>query len=407
MSTGKSVNSSKWDVTIIGAGVIGLSIGNALLESNPKLQILVIEKEPTLGSHASGRNSGVIHAGFYYSPESLKAKFCREGNSELRKLCRRNNIPILETGKVVVTQNQDEESRLITLFERGIKNGVEIEMHDADNLKNFEPQARTIDRFLWSPTTAVSDPHLVLRAMADEFIQKGGIIKLHTQVALTDNNNEISISNEDCTARFYINASGAQSDRISRSVGVGLEYAMLPFMGVYRVTSNDILGLKTLVYPVPHPINPFLGVHFTLTLDGQIKIGPTAIPVSGREQYSLGEGWSLSDIFQSIKGAKSLVLGKSHDVSEILRSEWPKIIEKELIRQASLLVPDSKNLKSWRKKPPGIRSQLVHLPSGKLEQDFKIVLKSNSLHILNAVSPGWTSSIPFGRYVVSLIPTLN
>ena len=407
MSIRKSVNSSKWDVTIIGAGVIGLSVANALLESNPKLQILVVEKEPTLGSHASGRNSGVIHAGFYYSPESLKAKFCREGNIELRKLCRRNNISILETGKVVVTQNQDEESRLVTLFERGIKNGVELEMHDVGKLKNFEPQAQTIDRFLWSPTTAVSDPHLVLRAMADEFIEKGGVIRFHTQVALTDKNNEIGISNEDCIARFYVNASGAQSDRISRSVGVGLEYAMLPFMGVYRVTSNDMLGLKTLVYPVPHPINPFLGVHFTLTLDGQIKIGPTAIPVSGREQYSLGEGWSFSDIFQSIKGAKSLVLGKSHSVSEIFRSEWPKIVEKELIRQASLLVPGSKNVKSWRKKPPGIRSQLVHLPSGKLEQDFKIVLKSNSLHILNAVSPGWTSSIPFGRYVVSLIPVLN
>jgi len=407
METRLSGKSTRWDVTIIGAGVIGLSIGSALIDSNSKLRILIVEKESGLGRHASGRNSGVIHAGFYYSPESLKAKFCRDGNIELRNLCRRNNIPILETGKVVVTQNLDEESRLTILYERGLQNGVQLEMHNAGSLKNFESQAQTLNRFLWSPTTAVSDPQLVLKAMAEEFTNKGGTIKFQTSVSLKDNNGDIDISSKECQAKFYINASGAQSDRISRSVGVGLEYAMLPFMGVYRTTMNDNFGLKTLVYPVPHPINPFLGVHFTLTLDGKIKIGPTAIPVTGREQYSLRKGWSLSDIFQSIKGAKSLILGQSHDVSHILRNEWPKIIEREIVRQASLLVPNAKNLKAWHKEPPGIRSQLVHIPTGKLEQDFKIVTKSNSLHILNAVSPGWTSSIPFAKHVVALMPSLN
>ncbi len=393
----------KWDVTIIGAGVIGLSIGSSLLESHPHLRVLIVEKEPSLGFHASGRNSGVIHAGFYYSPESLKAKFCRDGNRELHKLCLRNNIPILETGKVVVTQNLDEEKRLETLFERGIENGVELEMHDAKDLARFEPQASTLNRFLWSPTTAVSDPHLVLTAMANEFTKKGGEIKFGCHVSLTKNDGEIGINRLDCEALFYVNASGAQSDRISRAIGVGLDYAMLPFMGVYRATSNKTLGLKTLVYPVPHPINPFLGVHFTLTTDGKVKIGPTAIPISGREQYSLGTGWSMSDIFQAFKGAKSLVLGDSHDVMKILRSEWPKIIEKEIVKQASHLVPSASLLRHWHKKSPGIRSQLVHLPTGKLEQDFKVIIEANSLHVLNAVSPGWTSSIPFSRYVANLI----
>ena len=392
-----------WDVTIIGAGVIGLSIGSALLEFNPNLRVLVVEKESNLGFHASGRNSGVMHAGFYYSPESLKAKFCRDGNRELRKLCLRNNIPILETGKVVVTQNQEEESRLETLFERGVENGVELEMHEAAKLTSFEPQAITLNRFLWSPTTAVSDPHAVLIAMAKEFESRGGKIEYGHNVSLSESGNEIHINLADYEARFYVNASGAQSDRISRAVGVGLDYAMLPFMGVYRATSNDVFGLKTLVYPVPHPINPFLGVHFTLTTDGKVKIGPTAIPISGREQYTLATGWSVSDIYQALKGAKSLVLGDSHDVLKIVRSEWPKIIQKEIVKQASQLVPNASNLENWQKKPPGIRSQLVHLPTGKLEQDFKIITKLNSLHVLNAVSPGWTSSIPFGRYIADLI----
>ena len=397
----------KWDVTIIGAGVIGLSIGNALLESNPSLRILIVEKEPNLGFHASGRNSGVIHAGFYYSPDSLKAKFCRDGNRELRKLCVRNNIPILETGKVVVTQNQEEELRLETLFERGLENGVELEMHEAKSLSSFEPQARTLNRFLWSPTTAVSNPHAVLISMAKEFTDKGGKIEYGQTVTLIENDSEICINKRDFEARFYINASGAQSDRISGAVGVGLEYAMLPFMGVYRATPNNLLGLKTLVYPVPHPINPFLGVHFTLTTDGKVKIGPTAIPISGREQYSLATGWSLSDMYQAFKGAKSLLLGESHDVLSIVRSEWPKMIEKEIVKQASQLVPNASNLKNWQKKPPGIRSQLVHLPSGKLEQDFRVIKKLNSLHVLNAVSPGWTSSVPFGRYVADLVGPIN
>ncbi len=393
----------KWDVTIIGAGVIGLSIGNALLESNPRLRILIVEKESDLGFHASGRNSGVIHAGFYYSPDSLKAKFCRDGNKELRKLCARNSIPILETGKVVVTQNEDEDLRLETLFERGLENGVELEMHQAKSLNSFEPQARTFDRFLWSPTTAVSNPHAVLISMAKEFTDKGGKIEYGQKVTLLETRNEIHINVVDYQARFYVNASGAQSDRISRAVGVGLDYAMLPFMGVYRATSNDLFGLKTLVYPVPHPINPFLGVHFTLTTDGKVKIGPTAIPISGREQYTLATGWSMSDVYQALKGAKSLVLGDSHDVLQIVRSEWPKIIQKEIIKQGSRLVPNAGNLENWHKKPPGIRSQLVHLPTGKLEQDFKIITHLNSLHVLNAVSPGWTSSIPFGRYIAELI----
>ena len=404
MQLNKFSSSSNFDVTIIGGGVIGLSIGNALLESNPKLRVIVVEKEKKLGQHASGRNSGVIHAGFYYSPESLKAKFCREGNFELRNLCRRNEIPVLETGKVVVTQNLDEENQLDNLFQRGIRNGVELEMYESRELKNFEPLAKTLNRFLWSPTTAVSDSHAVLRSMAKEYTEKGGVLKLDTNVQLVDQSGEIAISNKSVAGNFYINASGAQSDRISRNVGAGLEYAMLPFMGVYRAVSNQLLGLRTLVYPVPHPINPFLGVHFTLTTNGKVKIGPTAIPILGREQYSISTGWSPSDIRQALKAAKSLIHGEFHDVSKMIASEWPKIMPGEIVKQASQLVPNATSISDWSKLPPGIRSQLVHLPTGKLEQDFKIEFKSNSLHILNAVSPGWTSSIPFARYVATLTP---
>jgi L-2-hydroxyglutarate oxidase len=396
----KNIQPKKCDVLIIGGGIIGLSIGIALLESKPSLKVTIAEKEKDLGFHASGRNSGVLHAGFYYSPDSLKAKFCREGNAELRKVAKKHGILVRDVGKVVVARNADENDRLDTLFERGIKNGVDIELKLAEELKSYEPLAETHERFLWSPTTGVSDPKAINEALLRDFILLGGKIDFGTKVRLIQKNSEVFDESNYYDAKHFINSTGAQSDRIARKVGVGLEYAMLPFMGVYRATEEKNLPLQRLVYPVPHPINPFLGVHFTLTVDRKVKIGPTAIPIAGREQYSLTQGWSVSDMGQAYKGMKSLILGDSHDLKSILKTEWPKILENRLVKESTELVPAADQVKKWLKKPPGIRAQLVHLPSGKLEQDFVVRQFSNSTHILNAVSPGWTSAIPFGRWII-------
>jgi L-2-hydroxyglutarate oxidase LhgO len=252
---------------------------------------------------------------------------------------------------------------------------------------------------MWSPNTGISDSIAILKAMRDEFLSLGGQIHYESKIKLSESNGEIHDSSQQFSFKHAVNAAGAQADRISRSVGVGTDYAMLPFMGVYRVTSDKNLPLQRLVYPVPHPINPFLGVHFTLTIDGKVKIGPTAIPIAGREQYSFMEGWSSTDIVQALKGMKSLITGDSHDFGAILKSEWPKIIQKMLIKESSELVPSAIGVRDWHRKPPGIRAQLVHLPTGKLEQDFIVTTKANATHILNAVSPGWTSSIPFGKHI--------
>jgi len=399
----------KCHVLIIGSGVVGLSTGIALLQSRPDLKVVIAEKEKVIALHASGRNSGVLHAGFYYSPDSLKAKFCRDGNFELRKLAKKYGVPVKDVGKVVVARNADEDSRLNILFERGITNGVELELHSEEKLKDFEPLAVTHNRFMWSPNTGISDSIAIVKAMRDEFLSLGGEIQFDSKVNLVEQNGEVIDSNNQFRFKHVVNAAGAQADRISRAVGVGSEYAMLPFMGVYRATSEKNLPLKRLVYPVPHPINPFLGVHFTLTIDGKVKIGPTAIPIAGREQYSFTEGWSGSDIVQAIKGMKSLVTGDSHDFGAILKSEWPKVIQKMLVKESTDLVPSAIGVRDWHRKPPGIRAQLVHLPTGKLEQDFIVTNKANATHILNAVSPGWTSSIPFGKHVAdkSVLPLLG
>jgi len=393
----------KCDVLIIGAGVVGLATGIAILESSPSKKVRIAEKESKLALHASGRNSGVLHAGFYYSPDSLKARFCRDGNKELQILANRYNIPLRKVGKVVVVRNDEENSRLETLFERGIKNGVDLEILDVAELHKYEPLAITHERFLWSPSTAVSDPTAIINAMRDEFELLGGSIHYDTKISLKEMNNEIVDSSHQFDAAQIINAAGAQADRISRAIGVGNEYAMLPFMGVYRATEEKNLPLQRLVYSVPHPINPFLGVHFTLTIDRKVKIGPTAIPIAGREQYSFLSGWSGTEIAESFKGMSSLIRGDAHNFGSIIKHEWPKVVQRLLIKESLNLVPTANQVRKWEKKPPGIRAQLVHLPTGKLEQDFVVKNRLNSTHILNAVSPGWTSALPFGRHILEYL----
>lgn len=386
------------DVSIIGAGVIGLSIGIALLDSLPNLKVKIFEKESHLGTHASGRNSGVLHAGFYYSPDSLKAKFCRDGNLELKKLCREHKIQILATGKVVVARNEAENLRLESLLERGLANGVEIELLARNKLSKIEPLAETHERFLWSPNTAVSDPAQIIKALKSNFLERGGQIQFEKEIKLRRENDDVIIPNQ--SSGLIVNASGAQADRLARRLGLAREFAMVPFMGVYSSIPHQKLPIRCLVYPVPHSVNPFLGVHLTLTMDKKVKIGPTAIPILGREQYGITKGWSLSDATQAIRASVSLIRGEAHDFSKIVKEELPKLWRRTLIKQATTLVPKASFVHGWSRRPPGIRSQLVNLGSGKLEQDFIVEVFGNSVHVLNAVSPGWTSCLPFGRWIV-------
>ena len=389
----------KVDVVVIGAGVVGLSIAKSLLLAKKGISVTILEKESGLGFHASGRNSGVIHAGFYYSPDSLKARFCVEGNLAIREMCEEYNIPVKEVGKVVVTTTHEDELRLEKLFERGLENGVPLELLESKYLANFEPLAKTRDRFIWSPTTAVSDPKQLIACLAKDVVKLGGKLKFQQKVEIDPNNQHIKSISGNYAPQHIVNAAGSQADRIAKIFGFGLGLAMIPFMGIYRNTNKTSLPLKRLVYPVPNPLNPFLGVHLTISVHDQIKIGPTAIPMLNREQYSLLEKWRVQDMRESLMGAFSMFKGNSHDFPEILRSEFPKLFESRLVSAASKLVPDVKDVAHWKKMKPGIRSQLVELKTGKLVNDFLVEGDARTTHVLNVVSPGWTAAIPFGRYV--------
>ena len=398
----------EYDQIIIGAGIVGISLGLALLERNPNRKVLIIDKEDKPGVHASGRNSGVLHAGFYYSPDSLKAKFCRLGNLELRKFCNENNLQILETGKVVVCQDKQDVVRLEELHRRGIANGVNIEILNSKDLGKIEPAAQTVDKFIWSPTTAVGNPKEVINKLAEKFTKSGGNFSFNTQVELIEKDNEILIKTKDVTysANSLINAAGAYAADLAKQVNVGTEYVCLPFLGAYKKSKLLPVNPKRLVYPVPNPVNPFLGVHTTITLYNEIKIGPTAFPVIGKEQYKLMDGFNLKDLVQFFASSTALLKSDSVDLLGLAKEEALKLFKKPLLRRTRKLSSSLDSNRDWVKYPSGIRAQIINTKTKAIEMDYIVKSDKNVVHILNAVSPGWTSSIPFAHWVVENQPLL-
>lgn len=391
----------KIDVAVVGSGIVGMAIARGILELDSTLRVSVFEKELKLGVHASARNSGVLHAGFYYSPESLKARYCREGREELSKIISKYDIPLMKTGKVVVSQNHDEETRLETLLQRGVTNGVELERLSAADLPLFEPLATTHESFLWSPNTSISDPLLVNSALRHE-LQEGGV-EFISNSRVEIKNRIWTVNDEPIKSRYFVNAGGAWALELAQRMGLGLPYRTMPFLGLYRQTKISNLPIRALIYPVPHSINPFLGVHFTLTLDGHVKIGPSALPIVGKSQYQLMSRVTREEIVTFGDNLVSISKGSKHDLYEMMKYEIPKLATSNLVRASAKLVPSARLVKDWTRKKPGIRGQLIDRRNGALLQDFLVEHSENSTHVLNAVSPGWTAGIPFGRSVAHSI----
>ena len=397
-----------YDHIIIGAGIIGISLGLALLERNPSRKVLIIDKENKPGVHASGRNSGVLHAGFYYSPDSLKAKFCRLGNLELRKFCKENNLRILETGKVVVCQDKQDVLRLEELYRRGVENGVDIELHSFQELSRIEPAAQTIDKFIWSPTTAVGSPKDVIEKLSEKFVKSGGKFLFNQKVKLIKKNNEVLIQTKSANyfAKAIINSAGAYAAELAKQVNVGREYVCMPFLGAYKKSNLLSQNPKRLVYPVPNPVNPFLGVHTTITLNNELKIGPTAFPVIGKEQYKAIDGFSFKDLAEFLSSSRALLRSNSVNLLGLAQEEVLKLFTKPLLKRTQKLSDSLQINKNWVKHPSGIRAQIINTNTKTIEMDYIVESDKNVVHVLNAVSPGWTSSLPFARWVVENQPLL-
>ena len=389
---------TQYDYIIIGSGIIGLTVAYTL-QRRKNSAILILDKEEDVAYHASGRNSGVLHAGFYYTADSLKAKFTVAGNRAMKNYCRQNNIPLNECGKLVVAQDEQELEQLHELERRGRRNGSNVRIIDEKTASDIEPNVKTFRRALYSPDTAGVDPKQVCHRLKEELKTSNADFSFKTKY-LGKIPGGVRTTQGDFTAPKIINCGGLYADRIAHDFGFGKRYTMIPFKGLYLKYTKNKTDIKTNIYPVPNLKNPFLGVHFTKTVSGDIKIGPTAIPAFWRENYRSCENFSLPE-FGTIVGFESrLFLSNAFGFRNLALEEIKKYNKEYFIGLAQKMVRniDPRGFTEYTK--PGIRAQLLDKKTLSLVQDFVVEADSQSVHILNAVSPAFTCAFPFAEFVV-------
>jgi L-2-hydroxyglutarate oxidase len=365
----------------------------------------LLEKEVDCGLHASGRNSGVLHAGFYYSPDSLKAKFTWRGNRLLTEYCEEKKIPLNKCGKLVVAKDRADHTGLDELLKRGRANGIPLQEISEREAKSIEPRVKTCERALFSPATSTVDPAQVMQAMKKDAVDEG--VELHCGVRyLSASQGCVMTSQGTYDVGYVVNAAGLYADRIARDYGFSEHYRILPFKGLYLYSSEPAGSIRTNIYPVPDLKNPFLGVHFTVAASGRAKIGPTAIPGLWREQYAGMENFCWGEFFEVALRGMGLLTNANFDFRMLALKEMAKYSKSKMVSLASELAEDVRpeHYQHWGK--PGIRAQLVDIAKRKLEMDFVLEGDRHSMHVLNAVSPAFTCSIPFSEYVCQRIQAI-
>ncbi|MDD3343632.1 MAG: L-2-hydroxyglutarate oxidase [Sulfurospirillaceae bacterium] len=388
------------DYLIIGGGIIGLNIARALKTKEPDAKITLIEKEPEVAQHSSGRNSGVLHAGFYYSANSLKAKFTKEGNARLKAFCQERDLKINQCAKVVVAQNAQELEGLEELKRRGDINGVETSWMSEEHLCEHYPLLKTYQKALFSPTTATVDPTEVTKEFKKFILELGVNVLTNTAYIKRIDKDAILTTQGLISYKKIINCAGLYADKIAKDFGFAGDFVIIPFKGIYLKDKTNICGLTTNVYPVPNLANPFLGVHYTFTVKNESKIGPTAIPAFWRENYKGFDNFKLDEMVQILYYEAKLFLTNAFGFRALAFSEVKKYWKGHLLGLAKGLTHkiELRGFDSWS--TPGIRAQLLNTKTLELVQDFVVEGDAKSVHVLNAVSPAFTSSMPFSEWVV-------
>lgn len=396
------MDSRKYDVAIIGGGIIGLSTALWLTERYPRSRVVVIEKEKELAVHQTGHNSGVIHSGIYYRPGSQKARFCVSGVEYLTRFCEANDIEYERCGKVIVATNESELGRLEDLHQRGTANGVEgLEMIGPERLKEIEPHATGI-KALYSPGTGIVDYRKVANAYADNLSANGGEILTDSEVRnirRSAGSIFLETTRGSLESKYLINCAGLHADKVARMMGVSPDVRIIPFRGEYYTLNPQSRHLvKALIYPVPNPRFPFLGVHFTRNAHGEVEAGPNAVLAFAREGYrktNFNAGETLGTLGYPGFWAMTMKHWRT-GVGEMHRSFMKSVFLHDLQR----LLPEVKGT-DLVSGGSGVRAQAVD-KSGRLLDDFSIQETEGAIHVLNAPSPGATSSLSIGEHIVSL-----
>ena len=393
------MSAQQTDVLVVGGGLVGLSTAMHLQTMRPRLKITLIEKDDQLAAQQSGHNSGVIHAGIYYEPGSLKAEFCVQGHRALLEFCQRSEIPVVQCGKVIVANTDEETDRLERLHDRGTDNGVPgLRLIDQRELREIEPNVGGL-RALHAPYSAVVDYRKVAEAYAAIFRQASGDIKLETSflsAQQVDGSNRIETTSGDIEARLIINCAGLQADVVAENAGSRPGLKIIPFRGeFFELSAASRQLVNGLVYPVPNPQLPFLDIHLTPTVDGSVMAGPNAVLATKREGYRRSD-FSFADMASTLSyGGFWWLVGRywKPGIAEINRSLRKSVFVGSLQR----LLPEitDADLAPGRS---GVRAQAVDR-RGRLIHDFRIEEAPGAIHVLNAPSPAATSSLMIGKYI--------
>jgi L-2-hydroxyglutarate oxidase len=395
--------SSQVNVAIIGAGIVGLATGLELTHRFPGISLAVIEKESVVAGHQSSHNSGVIHSGIYYKPGSLKAKLCVEGGEALQRFCQENGVPYDICGKVIVATAESELSQLDELYRRGNKNGLKgLRVLNTNEIREFEPYATGI-RGIHVPNTGIVDYARVAEKYAALIADRGGDIHLsHEVTALkrSPGNTVVETTRGPIQTKLVINCAGLYSDRISRMANAKLDLTIVPFRGeYYEIVPSKHHYLKGLLYPVPDPQFPFLGVHFTRRIGGGIEAGPNAVLAMKREGY-LKSSFDFGDVFEYARFPGFWTMTAKHwrmSVGEYHRS-WSKAA---FVRALQRLMPELMR-EDLVPGGSGVRAQALDV-NGKLVDDFHFVYTDGMVHVCNVPSPAATASLAIGKYIVDTV----
>ncbi|WP_107852069.1 L-2-hydroxyglutarate oxidase [Oceanimonas marisflavi] len=391
-----------FDFIIIGGGIVGMSTAWQLKKAYPDSKMLLVEKESGPARHQTGHNSGVIHAGVYYTPGSLKAKFCLEGNRATKEFCREHDIPFDECGKLLVATNELEMQRMKALWDRSEANGLERYWLNAGELKEREPNITGMGG-IFVPSSGIVDYKQVTAAMGREFVRLGGEIRYSTEVTGLKEEAEqvvVQTSQGEFQGRFLVSCSGLMADRVVRMLGLEPEFKICPFRGEYYLLKPEHNRIVNhLIYPIPDPNMPFLGVHLTRMIDGTVTVGPNAVLAFKREGYNKRD-ISLRDTLEMLTypGILRVLMKNLKPGLTEMKNSINKAGYLELVRKYC----PSLSLDDLTPYPAGIRAQAVS-KDGRLVDDFLFVNTKRTLNVCNAPSPAATSAIPIGGYIVDKI----
>ncbi|WP_010631696.1 L-2-hydroxyglutarate oxidase [Sporolactobacillus vineae] len=392
-----------FDYLIIGGGIVGLSTAYAISNKYPDARIIILEKEDKVAAHQTGHNSGVIHSGIYYRPGSLKARFAREGGQKLRTFCREHEIHFENCGKVIVAVKQEEVPLLDNLYHRGLENRLQLELFNPAQVHDIEPHAFCL-KAIHVPSTGIVDYKQVSLALADTVRERGGRLRLHSQVRkIYEKTDGITVECDDASfsAHFLINCAGLHCDQVALMQGIHPGMRIIPFRGEYYEIKPEKRHLvRNLIYPVPNPKFPFLGVHFTRMVDGRVLAGPNAVLGLKREGYRKRD-FNLNDFIGSATYFPLWKIAASnlgYGLGEMMRS----FSKKRFVASMRTMIPEISEADVVRSQA-GVRAQAV-TDKGELADDFLMIERSHALHILNAPSPAATASFSIGEAICDKLP---